>query len=71
MKRGKPNKPRPNPSKGKVGKTRVIGVAETLNDFKRLVGELKKLVTNGDGKAGNVKQLQKASKLVRSSVSVK
>ena len=71
VRRGKPNKPRPNSSKGKVGKTRVIGATETLNDFKRLVGELKKLVAKGDGRTGNVKQLQKAYKLVRTSVSVK
>ena len=71
VRRGKPNKPRPNSSKGKVGKTRVIGATETLNDFKRLVSELKKLVAKGDGRTGNVKQLQKAYKLVRTSASVK
>jgi hypothetical protein len=71
VRRGKPNKPRPNSSKGKVGKTRVIGATEALNDFKRLVGELKKLVAKGDGRTGNEKQLQKAYKLVRTSVSVK
>ena len=54
-----------------VERTRVIGATETLNDFKRLVCELKKLVAKGDGKAVNVKQLQKAYKLVRTSASVK
>ena len=69
IRRGRPNKPRPGSSKGKIGKTRVIGAKKVLKDFKQLIGTLQALQKK-HGK-GNTKALQKAFKSVRTKVSAK
>ena len=69
VRRGKPNKPRPGSSKGKIGKSRITGADRTLKDFNLLIRTLKKLMASGKG--GDVKQLQKAYKSVRTSVTFK
>ena len=69
IRRGRPNKPRPGSSRGKIGKTRVIGAKKVLKDFKSLIGTLQALIRK-HGK-GDAKGLQKAYKAVRTSVSVK
>ena len=67
IRRGKPNKPRPGSSKGKIGKTRVFGATKTLKDFDVLVNTLLKLQQK-HGK-GNDKAIRKAFKSVRTQVS--
>ena len=69
IRRGRPNKPRPGSSRGKIGKTRVIGAKKVLKDFKSLIGTLQALIRK-HGK-GDAKGLQKAYKAFRTSVSVK
>jgi len=69
IRRGKPNKPRPGSSQGKIGKTRVIGAKKVLKDFKGLIGTLQNLQKKY-GK-GNTKSLQKAYKSIRTSVQAK
>jgi len=66
VRKGKPNKPRPGSSQGKIGKTRVSGVKAVLNDFKLLITTLNSL-----GKKhgrGNMGAMKKAYKSVRTSV---
>jgi hypothetical protein len=69
VRRGPPNKPRPGSSKGKVGKTRVIGAKRVLKDFRFLVSTLKQLIAKGG--TANTKELQKAYKSVRTAVTAK
>ena len=50
----------------KIGRTRVIGPARVLRDFKRFIATMQRLVkTTGKG---NTKALQKAYKSVRISI---
>jgi hypothetical protein len=67
VRRGRPNKPRPGSSKGKIGRTRVSGVKKTLNNLEGLIATLRDLKKVG-GK-GDIKALQKAYKSVRTQVS--
>ena len=69
IRKGRPNKPRPGSSAGKIGKTRVIGATKVLKDFKALIGTLQAMIRK-HGK-GDSKGLQKAYKAIRTSVSVK
>mgnify|MGYP006083377165 CR=1 FL=1 len=69
IRRGRPNKPRPGSSMGKIGKTRVIGAKKVLKDFKGLIGTLQEMMRK-HGK-GNTKALQKAYKSVRTSIQAK
>ena len=69
VRRGPPNKPRPGSSKGKIGKTRVIGAKRVLKDFRFLVSTLRQLIAKGG--TGNTKELQKAYKSVRTAVTAK
>lgn len=69
IRKGPPNKPRPGSAKGKIGKTRVRGAAQTLKNFRKLILTLRQLMASGKG--GNVKQLQQAYKSVRTAVSIK
>lgn len=47
IRKGKPNKPKPGSSRGKVGRTRVIGAKQVLRDFRKLLAELRKLELTG------------------------
>lgn len=67
IRRGKPNKPKPGSSKGKVGKTRVSGATKVLKDFDVLVNTLLKLQEQ-HGK-GNDKAIRKSFKAIRTQVS--
>jgi hypothetical protein len=69
IRRGRPNKPRPGSSKGKIGRTRVIGAKKVLKDFKQLIGTLQALQKKY-GK-GNTRQLQKAYKSVRTQITTR
>jgi hypothetical protein len=69
IRRGRPNKPRPGSSKGKIGRTRVIGAKKVLKDFKQLIGTLQALQKK-HGK-GNTRQLQKAYKSVRTQITTR
>jgi hypothetical protein len=69
IRRGRPSKPRPGSSRGKIGKTRVIGAKKVLKDFKSLIGTLQCLIRRHC--KGDAKGLQKAYKAVRTSVFVK
>ena len=69
IRKGRPNKPRPGSSRGKIGRTRVIGATKVLKDFKALIGTLQAMIRK-HGK-GDSKGLQKAYKAIRTSVSVK
>jgi hypothetical protein len=69
VRRGKPNKPRPGSSAGKIGRTRVIGAKKVLRDFKGLIGTLQALVRK-HGK-GDARGLQKAYKAVRVSTTAR
>lgn len=71
IRQGKPNKPRPGSSKGKIGKTRVIGAKKTLKDFDMMVKSLQKLMMSGNTKPGDVKALQTRFKKLRTSVAPK
>jgi hypothetical protein len=70
IRRGKPNKPRPGSSKGKWGKTRVIGAKKVLRDFDRLVISLQRLMQSGQGNQKDVQALQSRFKAMRTSLSV-
>lgn len=63
------NKPRPGSSKGKIGRTRVIGAKKVLKDFEALTRTLQGLIRK-HGK-GDTKTLQKAFKAVRTGVTTK
>ena len=69
VRRGRPNKPRPGSSAGKIGQTRVVGAKKVLKDFEILIRTLQHLMR----KYGqtDMKNLQKAYKSVRTSVSAK
>ena len=69
IRRGRPNKPRPGSSAGRIGKTRIIGAKKVLKDFKQLIRTLQNLQKKY-GK-GNTKSLKKAYKSVRTSVQAK
>ena len=66
VRRGKPNKPRKGSSKGKIGRTRVIGAKKVLKDFKLLTNTLQNLMRK-HGRS-DTKALQKAYKAVRTQV---
>ena len=44
IRRGRPNKPRTGSSKGKIGRTRVIGAKKVLKDFETLTRTLQNLI---------------------------
>lgn len=69
IRRGRPNKPKPGSSKGKVGRTRVLGAKRVLKDFRFLISTLRELRAKGG--TANTKELQKAYKSVRAAVIVK
>ena len=69
IRRGAPNKPRPGSSKGKIGRTRVIGAKKVLKDFKLLISTLQDMVRQ-HGK-GDINALRKAYKSVRTQVNIK
>jgi len=66
VRKGKPNKPRPGSSKGKIGTTTVIGAKELLKDFKLLINTLNNLGKK-HGRS-NLGAMRKAYKGVRRSV---
>ena len=68
IRKGKPNKPKPNSSVGKIGRTRVSGADKTLKDFRTLVRTLQRLQQE-HGHRGGHKALQQAYKGVRKQVS--
>ena len=68
IRKGKPNKPKPNSSVGKIGRTRVSGADKTLKDFRTLVRTLQRLQQEHGHKGGH-KALQQAYKGVRKQVS--
>ena len=65
-KAAKPTPSRPGSSKGKIGKTRVIGAERTLRDFQKLVRTLRNLQKRY-GK-GNTAALKNAMKSIRKGV---
>ena len=67
IRRGRPNKPKPGSSKGKIGKTRVRGADKTLKEFRKLIAQLSAL-QKIKGR-GNTKALQQAYRSVRKQVS--
>mgnify|MGYP006978366932 CR=1 FL=1 len=69
IRRGKPNAPRPGSSKGKIGKTRVIGAKRVLNDLRFLISSLSELQRQ-HGKA-NFPALRNASKQIRIAATTK
>ena len=69
IRKGRPNKPRPGSSAGKIGRTRVIGAKKVLKDFKQLTKTLQDLIRK-HGKS-DTKALQKAFKSVRTSITPK
>jgi hypothetical protein len=69
VRRGRPNKPRPGSSKGKIGRTRVIGAKKVLKDFEALTRTLQGLIRK-HGRS-DTKALQKAFKAIRTKVTTK
>ena len=67
IRKGRPNKPRPGSSAGKIGRTRVIGAKKVLKDFKGLINTLQALMRK-HGRS-DTKALQKAYKAIRTQVS--
>jgi hypothetical protein len=65
--RGRPNKPKPGSSAGKVKRSVVRGADKTLRDFDRMVRELQGLMKKHGRK--NTGQLRKAFKSIRTGVS--
>ena len=63
IRRGRPNYPEPGSSKGKIGRTRVIGAKKVLKDFRYLVKTLQGLLGKKGG--GDISRLKKAYKSVR------
>ena len=66
IRKGRPNKPKPGSSAGKISNTKVVGAKAVLKDFKLLIDTLNNL-----GKQhghGNVGAIRKAYKGVRTSV---
>lgn len=64
----KPAQPRIGSSKGKIGKTKVIGAKRVLKDFDLLVKQLQALQNAGDIKRGDAKALQAKMKSIRTSI---
>ena len=69
IRRGRPNKPRPNTARNVINTTRVIGAKKVLKDFRALTKTLQDLIRKHGN--GNTKQLQKAYKAVRIKTSAK
>ena len=67
VRKGRPNKPKPGSSAGKIGKTSVRGVRETTAQFKLLIKQLRGLQKRV-GK-GNTKALQGAYNSLRKEIS--
>ena len=61
--------PRPGSSKGKIGKTKVIGARRAFSDFRFLISTLRQLIARG-GK-GDTKELQRAYKSVRTAMTAR
>jgi hypothetical protein len=68
IRRGKPNPSIKGSSKGKIGKTRVIGADRVLKDFRNLIKALRRIERLGDRNARG-SALQKASRGFRATVS--
>lgn len=71
MKRKKGRKqaePRIGSSKGKIGKTTVIGAKKVLTDFEQLVKSLQALQRSGNASARDGKALQAKMKSIRTSI---
>tara|TARA_E500000178_G_scaffold355287_1_gene427381 strand:+ start:7928 stop:8464 length:537 start_codon:yes stop_codon:yes gene_type:complete len=66
VRKGKPNKPKPGSSDGKIGRTVVSGADKTLRDFDGLVKSLRSLQKKHG--RGNTDRLRKEFKKVRTSV---
>jgi hypothetical protein len=66
VRKGKPNKPRPGSSAGKVRQTKVSGVKGVLSDFKLLLNTLENLAKRHG--TNNTKALKQAYKQVRANV---
>ena len=64
----KPSKPRIGSSKGKIGKTNVIGAKKTLKDFELLVKSLQRLQNSGNVGRGDTKALQQKMRAIRTSI---
>ena len=69
IRKGRPNRPRPNTARNVIKTTRVIGAKKVLKDFKALTRTLQGLIKKY-GK-GDTKGLQKAYKAIRTNVSTK
>jgi len=69
IRRGRPNKPKPGSSKGKVGRTRVVGAKKAESNLRELITTLQKLMRK-HGKA-DVGALRKATKEIRVDASTK
>ena len=65
IRRGKPNKPKPGSSKGKIGKTKVIGFRQVTKDFEKLVKTLQDLQRKHGKGVDPTKAMMKAYKSVR------
>ena len=57
--------PRPGSSRGKIGKTKVIGARKAINDFEMLVSSLQRLMQSGEIKPGDTKALQTKMKSMK------
>jgi len=68
IRQGKPNPSVDGSSKGKIGKTTVIGADRVLRDFKALIKQLRKLQRSGS-RSSSGQGLQQASRRLRASVS--
>lgn len=65
VRRGRENKPKPGSSRGKIGRTKLIGAKQTVKHFEELVRTLQDLVRRyGKDKSG-VNQIRKQFKIIR------
>ena len=69
IRKGRPNKPRPNTARNVIRTTKVVGAKKVLKDFKALTKTLQDLMKRYPER--NVKGLQKAFKAVRIDTSTK
>ena len=69
IRKGRENKPKPGSSKGKVGKTQVIGFRKVIKDFEHLIKTLQEMQRKY-GKGADVKTLQRAVKSVRTQATI-
>ena len=67
IRKGSPNESIDGSSKGKIGKTTVVGADRVLKDFKELIRSLKRLVKSGNKNSSGA-GIQKLSRGLRASV---